>query len=194
MATREDKEEKMEYFLQLFGDHSISWAVAVIGALIFLYLCYKKVESYFSDKAIREKNKDERIQDVIDQAKKYPAWHQQSVEIQQKFTDAIDGLRDSQKETIERIRSLEEEMQRRERNKLRDRILRSYRYYTSIEKNPSKAWSEMEAEAFWKIFKDYEELKGNGYVHTEVQPAMNELEVIPMHETARITELMQGRK
>ena len=52
----------------------------------------------------------------------------------------------------------------------------------------------MEAEAFWKIFKDYEELKGNGYVHTEVQPAMNELEVIPMHETARITELMQGRK
>lgn len=184
----------MEYFLQLFGDRSVGWAVAVIGALIFLYLCYKKVEAYFSDKAIREKNKDEQVQDVIDQAKKYPAWHQQSVEIQQKFTDAIDGLRESQKETIERIRSLEEEMQRRERNKLRDRILQSYRYYTSTEKNPLKEWSEMEAEAFWKIFKDYEELKGNGYVHTEVQPAMNDLGVIPMHETARITELMQSRK
>ena len=184
----------MEYFLQLFGDHSISWAVAVIGALIFLYLCYKKVEAYFSDKAIREKNKDEQIQDVIDQAKKYPAWHQQSVDIQRRFTGAIEDLRESQKETIQRLQSLEDEIQRRERNKLRDRLLQSYRYYTSMEKNPLKAWSEMEAEAFWKIFKDYEELKGNGYVHTEVQPAMNDLEVIPMHETARISELMKSRK
>ena len=143
----------MEYFLQLFGDHSVSWAVAVIGALIFCYLCYKKVESYFSDKAIREKNKDERIQDVIDQAKKYPAWHQQSVEIQQKFTDAINGLQDSQKETIERIRSLEEEMQRRERNKFRDRILQSYRYYTSIEKTRRRRGQKWRRKLFGRFSK-----------------------------------------
>ena len=37
----------MEYFLQVFGDHSIAWAAAVIGAFIFLYMCYKKVEKYF---------------------------------------------------------------------------------------------------------------------------------------------------
>ena len=35
---------------------------------------------------------------------------------------------------------------------------------------------------------------GDGYVHSEVQPAMNSLEVIPMHETERISELMQSRK
>ena len=57
-----------------------------------------------------------------------------------------------------------------------------------------KAWSEMEADAFWKIFKDYEDLEGDGYVHSEVQPAMNGLEKIPMHETEKITELMKSHR
>ena len=52
----------------------------------------------------------------------------------------------------------------------------------------------MEAEAFWKIFKDYEELDGDGYVHSDVQPTMNSLEVIPMHEAEKISELMHSRK
>ena len=184
----------MENFLQVFGNVTIGWVALAIAAIIFLVKVYKKIETYFSEKAITEKEKDTQIQEVIDQAKKYPAWHQQSVDIQRRFTGAIEDLRESQKETIQRLQSLEDEIQRRERNKLRDRLLQSYRYYTSAEKNPLKAWSEMEAEAYWKIFKDYEELKGNGYVHTEVQPAMNDLEVIPMHETARISELMQSRK
>lgn len=184
----------MESFLQAFGDVTIEWVALTVAAIVFLVKVYKKIETYFSEKAITEKEKDTQIQEVIDQAKQYPNWHQQSVEIQKKFTDAIDGLRESQKETIDRIRSLEEEMQRREMNKLRDRILQSHRYYTSVEKNPLKAWSEMEQEAFWKIFKDYEELGGNGYVHSEVQPAMNALEMIPMHEADRISELMHSRK
>ena len=184
----------MESFLKVFGDVTIGWVALAGAAIIFLIKVYKKIETYFSEKAIAEKEKDNQIHEVIDQAKQYPNWHQQSVEIQKKFTDAIDGLRESQKETIDRIRSLEEEMQRRERNKLRDRILQSYRYYTSAEKNPTKAWSEMEKEAFWKIFKDYEELGGNGYVHSEVQPAMNALEMIPMNESDRISELMHSRK
>lgn len=184
----------MESFLQAFGNVTIGGAALTVAAIVFLIKVYKKIEAYFSEKAIAEKEKDTKIQEVIDQAKQYQNWHQQSVEIQKKFTGAIDGLQESQKETIERIRSLEEEIQRREMNKLRDRILQSYRYYTSVEKNPLKAWSEMEAEAFWKIFKDYEELGGNGYVHSEVQPAMNRLEVIPMHEVDRISELMHSRK
>lgn len=184
----------MESFLQTFGNITIGRTALAVAAIIFLIKIYKKIERYFSEKAITEKEKDTQIQKVIEQAKKYPEWHQQSVKIQQKFTDAIDGLKESQQETIKRLQSLEEEIQRRERNKLRDRILQSYRYYTSEEKNHLKAWSEMEADAFWKIFKDYEESKGDGYVHTDVQPAMNSLEVIPMHETERISELMQSRK
>ena len=34
----------------------------------------------------------------------------------------------------------------------------------------------------------------NGHMHTVVQPEMRALEVIPMHEDAKIAELMGSRK
>ena len=37
-------------------------------------------------------------------------------------------------------------------------------------------------------------MDGNGYVHSEVQPAMNRLEVIDIEDIVRITELMESRK
>ena len=35
----------------------------------------------------------------------------------------------------------------------------------------------MEAEAFWGLFRDYEEAGGDGYMHTVVQPAMEKLRI-----------------
>ncbi len=35
----------------------------------------------------------------------------------------------------------------------------------------------MEAEAFWELFRDYEEAGGNGYMHTVVQPEMERPDV-----------------
>lgn len=52
----------------------------------------------------------------------------------------------------------------------------------------------MEADAFWSMFKEYENAKGDGHMHTVVQPEMRALEVIPMHEDAKIAELMGSRK
>lgn len=82
----------MEQFLELFGDMSIGWAVAVIAAGIFLVGCYKKFSAYISEKAIREKEKDGQIQEVIEQAKKYPEWHKQSKDIQKEFNGALKDL------------------------------------------------------------------------------------------------------
>ena len=87
-----------------------------------------------------------------------------------------------QREILEKIDELKEmierqhhETQKIKRNELREKLLSSYRYYTSLEKNPSQSWNEMEAEAFWHSYSDYEELKGNGYMHTVVKPAMEKL-------------------
>lgn len=44
------------------------------------------------------------------------------------------------------------------------------------------------------VRKEYENAKGNGHMHTVVQPEMRALEVIPMHEDAKIAELMGSRK
>ena len=56
------------------------------------------------------------------------------------------------------------------------------------------SWSEMEADAFWKMFGDYEEADGDGHMHTKVQPEMRSLNVILMHEDEKLSELMQSRK
>ena len=36
----------------------------------------------------------------------------------------------------------------------------------------------MESEAFWELFREYENAGGNGYMHTEVQPAMELLTIV----------------
>lgn len=184
----------MDYFLKIFGDYPISNLVYIIAAILFLYGVYKKIEKYFKDKALEDKEKDERIQKVIDQAEQYPIWHQQSLDIQKQFTETINELKQGQMEHQKKLEEIEAENQRRERNKLRDRLLQSYRYYTSKDKNPMQAWSEMEADVFWNMFGDYEEAHGNGHMHTEVQPAMRRLEVVEMNDTERIEELMKSRK
>lgn len=177
----------MEPFLEIFGDLTISFVVKIFCAVAFaggaIAVGAKQVRAWYD----RRRESDRKYHEVMDQVAKYPEWRQQSINIQKEFTDAIKNLQN-------RMEEIEATTQKRERNKLRDRLLQSYRYFTSEEKNPLQAWSEMEADAFWEIFGDYEKMGGNGHVHTEVQPAMRRLEVIPMTEPERITELMQSRR
>ena len=56
-----------------------------------------------------------------------------------------------------------------------------------------ETWSEMEKEAFDKLFHDYEELGGDGFMHSTVEPAMEALEVVLMTDTARLAEVMKQR-
>ena len=87
-------------------------------------------------------------------------------------------LGNTQLEIVTRLKQMEERMNLRDRNKLRDLLLQNYRYYTNPEKNPSGSWTRMEADAFWALFHDYEDAGGDGFMHTDVQPAMERLTVI----------------
>lgn len=184
----------MDYFLQVFGGITVGKVVVVIGALAFLAAVYKNIAKYISDKVIADKEKDDRIQKVIDQAEKYPQWHQQSVEYQKQYANNFRELKEQIEAQQKKLEKIEEDKRARDRNGMQDRLLQSYRYYTSKKHNPLQAWSEMEATAFWAIFTDYEDAGGNGYMHSEVQPAMKLLEKIPMHEKERIAELMNSRR
>lgn len=154
----------MEYLINLVGNYSIGWGITIIAALVFLVLCYRKVESYFSDKAIHEKKKNEQFKKVMDQVNMYPSWHQQSIEIQQQFNKSIAELKEGMDQHQKQLEKIEEDITSRERSKLRDRLLQSHRYFTSPEKNPLHAWSEMEADAFWSMFKEYENAKGKARI------------------------------
>lgn len=186
--------QNFNYFLDVFGKVTIKDVALFIAAVVFLVFCYRKVSKYVVERYDANKEKDAQLKEALESVRKYPEWHQQSLKIQEKFDAKIEANTRMYQVIEKRLKKIEENFERRERNKLRESLIQSYRYYTSKEKNPLQAWSEMEADAFWKSFGDYEDVKGNGHIHTEVQPAMRLLEVIPMHETEKISELMQSRK
>jgi septal ring factor EnvC (AmiA/AmiB activator) len=99
----------MEYLINLVGNYSIGWGITIIAALVFLVLCYRKVESYFSDKAIHEKEKNEQFKKVMDQVNMYPSWHQQSIEIQQQFNKSIAELKEGMDQHQKQLEKIEEE-------------------------------------------------------------------------------------
>ena len=164
-------------FLDLFGQVTISTVVGLVLASIFLYMVYKKIKEYLIERYEAEKTRDERINEALDAVHKYPEYRAQSLAIQQSLEQEIQVIRESVERYESRLESMEENQKRRECNKLRDRLLQSYRYYTNENSNPSKSWTHMEAEAFWSLFRDYEEAGGNGYMHTVVQPAMTNLTI-----------------
>lgn len=184
----------MNAVIETFGELTVATVIVFAAAVAVLWRVYCKARKYVIEQYQREEGRNEQIQACLEQIKLYPKWRQQSVAMQKEFMEAINRLKEVQEKSIERLEEIEAANRKRKRNELRERLLQSYHYYGSKDKNPIQAWSEMEADSFWKVFKDYEDLEGDGYAHSEIQPAMNNLEKIPMHETEKISELMQSRR
>lgn len=168
----------LDEFLTLFGSITIADVVIIILAFVFLYSVYKRVRDYLIHKHETEKEKDAQLKEALESVRKYPEYRQQSIQIQNLLENEIQELRVMQEETTKRLIRIEEQNQKRECNKLRDMLLQNYRYYTNKEQNPSQTWTKMEAEAFWELFHDYEDMGGDGYMHTVVQPEMERLTVV----------------
>ena len=184
----------LEEFLKTFGNITVSNGITVALAAVFLGMTYKKIRDYLIKKYEAEKEKDKELKEALEAVRKYPEYRQQSIRIQEKLESEIQELRKAQDEHTCRLLQMEENAQRRERNKLRDRLLQNYRYYTSKEHNPRQEWTRMESETFWECFADYENMNGNGYMHSVVQPEMNLLGIIEMDDASGIAELMHSRK
>lgn len=170
----------LDAFLGVFGSMTIAQFVMIISAIIFLCAVYKKVSEYLMKKHDLAQEKDAQLKEALDAAKKYPEYRQQSIKIQEHLENEIQVLRDTVDKVMERLAKVEEQNKKKERNKLRDILIERYRYYTDKERNPSQSWTAMESNAFWELFKDYEEAGGNDYMHSHVQPEMERLKVIEM--------------
>ena len=143
---------------------------------------------------------EERLAKVEEAVGHYPEYRAQSLQIQTqlKQTDnhileVCDSIKSAVIANGERIDKRLGDLEKREKNALRAKILDEYRLYTDERKNPMKAWSEMEHHSFFKLVEDYESLGGNDYVHETIIPAMNELDVIRMSELDKLKELYQSR-
>ena len=143
---------------------------------------------------------EERLAKVEEAVGHYPEYRAQSLQIQTqlKQTDnhileVCDSIKSAVIANGERLDKRLVDLERREKNALRAKILDEYRLYTDERKNPMKAWSEMEHHSFFKLVEDYESLGGNDYVHKTIVPAMNELDVISMSDSDKLKELYQSR-
>ena len=178
----------MEYlneFLAVFGDVTVSQVVKFVLAGLCIYLLYKELKKYNDAKIAEqqkrmeeEKKQKEKIDEAYSVVEKYSEYHEESIQIRDSLEKEVQELRDDFKTIMDRLNEIEEHNKKRECSKLRDMLLQNYRYYTSETQNPSKSWTRMEAEAFWELFREYEEAGGDGYMHTEVQPAMERLLII----------------
>ena len=170
-------------FLELFGEVTVATIVTWIMALIFMVFVGKNVKNYFEKRFKSEQEKNSKLDEVFNAVKKVST-----------MESDIRELREGQERQEKRLRKMEETADKRERSKLRDSLLQNYRYYTNKDRNPQLAWTRMESEAFWELFRDYEDAGGDGYIHSVVQPAMNALFVVEMNDPDSITGLMHSRK
>ena len=150
---------------------------------------------------LRMDSQEQNIKKLQDAVDKLPQYREQSLKIQAELKETDVSVKElcetiknevveNRKEVMQKLNRLEE----REKNALRAKILEEHRFYTDEQRNPLKAWSEMEEHSFRKLVEDYEALGGNDYVHEIVLPDMNRLDVISMQDLIRLKELYDSRK
>ena len=184
----------IEAFEKVFGNITILSTLQFVLAVVFIVLVYKKISDYLLKFHDEKKERDKELKEALEAVKRYPEYRKQSLDIQKALDYKIKYLQDAQQDIVSRIDKMEQNFMKTERNRLRENIISSYRYYTNKEKNPMQAWTRMESEAFWEVFSDYEDRNGDGYVHTVVQPAMNLLYIIEMEDEESLSELAKSRK
>lgn len=150
-----------------------------------------------------------KVEAVVDQL---PTYRQQSLQIQQELRagqqEVKAELKAEQSEIVKLCKTMNESLttlttefkeaqaktDEREKNDLRQKLIREYNLFTDPRRNPSKAWSEMEYKAFMSQVRDYEALGGNDFIHNTVLPAMSILEIVSMKDMARLEEVMSSRQ
>lgn len=171
----------------LFGNITVADIVAYGVALGTLGVFFKKGIKVITKIHDEEQAKEDRLGKISSDI-------QMLKEDNKSTKQLINALVEQQKQFSLRQDEIEAQHKARVKNELKDRLLQSYRYYTNIDKNPMLAWSEMEKEVFDELFADYEAYGGNGFMHTTVQPAMENLTVVYMSDTVGFANLMASRK
>ncbi len=176
-------------FLALFGDVTISdILIFILGAgyiIPKLRQFYDWSRKYWQNTEKREK--------AIDDAGNLEKFHKQSVDIRSELQRQIKELREAVNGIIERLDKRDKDDREKRLNKTYNLIIQMFQFYTSEERNPMLAWTAMEADAFWKIVRDYEDDGGDGYVHTDIVPPMKQLKTIEMYDP-EYQKLVQSRR
>lgn len=160
-----------------------------LSAMGFAIAASRNLKTYldkrYADKQAKdeaEKSRNEQIKEALEAVSHYSEYREQSKKIQQELKTELGKTRESLQDLSTRVDTMEQGRKEEDLHKLRDLLIKAYNYYADPEKNPSGAWTRMEAESFWDLFYDYEAKGGDGYIHSTVQPAMERLRIIEMDD------------
>lgn len=172
-------------FIELFGSVTILDVVWFVLAVVFIVTIFVQGFRLLSRKIKEHDKQVQELNETIEVSKHYPEYREQSRKIQEGFQQEIDGLKNlylALEQKVDRqeqhLNKIEESNMKRERNKIRDILLQYYKTYGTPENNPTCSWKRIESETFWELFRDYEELNGDGLIHDTVEPAMRLLNII----------------
>lgn len=162
----------------------------------------KEIEKQQEEQLKQENTeRDARITKLEEAVNALPKYRAQSIQIQNKLQDTDKQLLDACTEIKAGIVNNQnilnkrlDRLENREKNSIRAKLLDEHRLFTDKAKNPMLAWSEMEHHAFFELVRDYEDLNGNDYIHTDVLPDMHRLRIILMNDRKALAELMSSRK
>ena len=179
----------LDEFNALFGNITLSQPVMALSPMGFGIAASRHLKTYldkrYADKQAKdeaEKSRNEQIKEALEAVSHYPEYREQSKKIQQELKTELGKIRESLQDLSTRVDTMEKGRKEEDLHKLRDLLIKAYNYYADPEKNPSGAWTRMEAESFWDLFYDYEAKGGDGYIHSTVQPAMERLRIIEMDD------------
>ncbi|QHJ84981.1 MAG: hypothetical protein [Bacteriophage sp.] len=184
----------IDRLMELIDKHGV-WTFIIFVVIVFVLLneavtIYDHLANRFGWSTKKSREKAANAQKLSEHDESLTMMKQEMQEMKNELSCVNVGLQDI-KETMEVER---EKSNARERNSIRDKLLANWRYFTSPEHNPTYSWSEMEADSFWEMYRDYKELHGNHFVESKVVPDMQSLAVIPMSEVEKLTGMMKSRK
>ena len=173
----------MTEFLELFGQTTISDVFSMGLAVCFVVMAIDRLKKHLLEKQKIENDKIAMMNEIVKAVEKIP-----------KIEDSIQKMESLQEITVKRLDKIEDNARKRERASFKDRLLQSYRYYSSNEHNPSHQWTNMERDAFVELYDEYMGTGDDEQIRLEIRPVMDRLEVIEMHETESVAKLMQSRR
>ena len=191
----------LEEITNTFGTMTVAFLIEIVVAIIGIWIAYKKLKDRIIGSYQERQQQRADIDEALEGVRALPDYRKKNLDAQKELKDTDkkildickniqDGVNENQRILNDRLDRLEN----RERNDLRAKILEMHRLFTSKKRNPLQAWSEMERDAFNDLIADYEELNGNGHVHTVVIPEMNMLRVIRMTDLESLAELFHSRE
>ena len=168
----------MEVISELQNIDLTSWIIVgfmIMAIIVTFYEIICKVCAIFNKPigAMKQRKADhallvETVQDLKQLHEKHEEDTKQSIKHDKIIKEELSMLTN----TVNSIATNLEDMERKIKE-LKDTLINYYNKYRVIGE-----WSNLEKEAFWELFEDYESRGGNGFIHSIVEPVMRELKVI----------------